>query len=272
MSRLPNLERQLKKAAERSRTEPRAVARPRRMGLAALLAAGLATSAVAVAANSGLLETGSDVPAQESGRPAAVGAADPDAPKLAGLRIADPAGGPPWGLEASTLEAGAIRCVRAGRVQAGVLGILGTDGVFGNDGRFHALPRNARIAERCGPVDDDGALQARGYGPPIPASGYTGELGGEVGGCRDTPLDSPTISDATRTKLQDLPRCETRRLRTVIYGYAGRSASTVTASTDQGEVSLDVEAQDQGAYLFVLPAQSNEPTLSIARRDRGPER
>ncbi len=62
----------------------------------------------------------------------------------AGLVIAvpDPAGGLPWGARVFHTTRGQV-CIQVGRVRDGKLGVLGQDSVFGDDGRFHALPADA---------------------------------------------------------------------------------------------------------------------------------
>lgn len=62
--------------------------------------------------------------------------------RLLALRVADPAGGPPWGMRIVHTTRGLV-CVQIGRVYHGRLGDLGIDGAFGDDGRFHALTADA---------------------------------------------------------------------------------------------------------------------------------
>jgi hypothetical protein len=59
--------------------------------------------------------------------------------RLLPFRVADPAGGPPWGLRIVHTTRRYI-CLQVGRVHDGELGELGIDGAFNDDGRFHPLP------------------------------------------------------------------------------------------------------------------------------------
>ena len=59
--------------------------------------------------------------------------------QLLPLRVADPAGGPPWGLRMVTTSRG-LACLQLGRVVGDELGVLGQDGIEKDDGRFHPLP------------------------------------------------------------------------------------------------------------------------------------
>ena len=67
--------------------------------------------------------------------------------RLLPLRVEDPAGGPPWGLRIVRTSR-KLTCVQVGRVVDGQLGVLGQDGVAGNDGRFHPLPVTPRAELR----------------------------------------------------------------------------------------------------------------------------
>lgn len=53
-------------------------------------------------------------------------------------RTADPNGGLAWGLRVVQTKHG-LACVGVGRLRHGQIGMLGQDGSFGNDGRFHPL-------------------------------------------------------------------------------------------------------------------------------------
>ena len=57
------------------------------------------------------------------------------------LRVADPDGGPPWGLRVARTSRGLL-CVEVGRVVGGRIGVLGRDGAFHDDGAFHPFAEN----------------------------------------------------------------------------------------------------------------------------------
>jgi hypothetical protein len=115
----------------------------------------LATAAITLAAT-GVILTGSPVGTARApiatageGIPVAGGA------RLLPLRVADPAGGLPWGMRIIHTTRGLI-CVQIGRVYDGRLGQLGVDGAFHDDGRFHPLPTDALpgdIANMAGWMD-----------------------------------------------------------------------------------------------------------------------
>ena len=146
MSRLPQLQRALVAAAERVEAAPaRTTLRRRRVRtLAIALAVALGLAGVAYAATQ-LIETGEPVPPPpHSG--SLLDRIVPGTTRVLPVRAADPDGGPPWGLRVFRAKSGAF-CVQTGRVVNGKLGVLGQDGAFHNDGRFHELPV---VAEGCG--------------------------------------------------------------------------------------------------------------------------
>lgn len=293
MTRLPDLERALFDAAERQdHAQRRAGRAPRRRhwGRRTLLATatGLTVSAAALAATTGLLGAGDPVPADRSA-PYATPLAGSGGFTLASVRAADPSGGPAWGLglyEARTkpttpaqrprsaeiaaqLRAAApLTCVVVGRVQGEQLGVVGRDGVFGNDGLFHPLSPGAQGSANCGPRADDGSFFSFSSGPPIPASGYTGAVGTAVGGCRErVNLDGPTVSPQTRRRLKGVPQCSVAGLRRVVAGFAGRRAVSATLVGPGYRKTLRLSSQEDGAYLFVMrSAATSPPNLTITGR------
>jgi hypothetical protein len=300
MTRLPDLERVLFDAAARldaqaagsaaASEERRHARRWRRRGTPLL--AGLATLALAggaLAAATGLLDSGDRIPdAPDAAR-------TPVSPTsgftLASVRAPDPDGGPAWGVgtyDATTRpikpgespaspgvvaqppDRGRVTCVVVGRVQTGRLGVVGRDGVFANDGRFHALSPAAQSSGSCSARGESGSFVSISGGPPIPASGYTGAPGTPIGGCRErVNLDGPTVSPQTRRKLRGVPQCAAAGLRQVVAGFAGPKAKSVTLASGQYRKTLRVLAKDNGAYLFVLrPTAGPRPQLTIVDRTR----
>jgi hypothetical protein len=250
-------------------------------GLAGLLVAGGALAAV-----TGLLDSGDPVPNGPSSPLTPVPSTD--AFTLASVRAADPDGGAEWGVgtydaiptaEASPrgeVPAGIaaqlrkrVTCVVVGRVQNGQLGVVGRDGVFGNDGRFHTLSPSAQGSSVCGGRAKDGAFVNISSGPPIPASGYTGPAGTSIGGCRErVNLNGPTVSPQTRRKLRGVPRCSPAGLRRVVAGFAGPHAATATIIAPGYRKTLKLRPKENGAYLFVMRSTSvAPPRLTITQRN-----
>lgn len=279
MSYLPELEQALLEAAMRLDSPPTATAtrrshtrRWRRMpllaGVASLLLAGGAVAAV-----TGALDNGDPVPsAAETLLKISPGS---ERFVLADVRAADPDGGPAWGVgtydavPARALGDGTITCVVVGRVQNDQLGVVGRDGVFGNDGRFHPLTPASQSSTVCGGRAADASFVSFSSFPPIPASGYTGAPGTAIGGCRErVNLDGPTVSPQTRRKLRDVPQCDVAGLRRVFAGFAGPRAIRATLTFQGHRRELTLRPQDSGAYLFVFGSASTAPArLTITLRD-----
>jgi hypothetical protein len=272
-----------------ARWQGRSHARRWRRRSAPLLAAAatLLLAGGAVAAVTGLLSSGDRVPdAPKTAR-------SPVTPRtgfaLASIRAADPDGGPDWGLGTydatarstkfgQTLRSGAlarqlrdrrgVTCVVVGRIQAGRLGVVGRDGVFANDGRFHALSPAAQSSGTCAGRGPSGSFVSMTSGPPIPASGYTGPAGTAIGGCRErVNLNGPTVSAQTRRKLRGVQACATTGLRHVVAGFAGPRATSVTLAAGRYRKTLRVLPSENGAYIFVLrPQTGHRPELTIVDR------
>jgi hypothetical protein len=295
MSRLPDLERALFDAAERMDAQAadlptvahdrRHARRWRRRGTPLLV--GLATLVVAggaVAAAIGLLDNGDPVP-PAPGPPQLTAVQGTKGFTLATVRASDPDGGPQWGIgtyDANPIGAASrvpediaaqfrntVTCVVVGRVQNGQLGVVGRDGVFGNDGRFHELAPAAQSSSVCGGRAKDGTFTIMSSVPPIPASGYTGAPGTSIGGCRErVNLDGPTVSPQTRRKLRGVPQCSVAGLRRVVAGFAGPRAATATLTASGYRKTLKLQPNENGAYLFVLrPAADSRARLSITDRN-----
>ena len=109
-----------------------------------LAAGGLAVTGAALAAT-GVIPIGDPVePTRVERNPdRGTGVPTDQGGRLLALRVPDPAGGPPWGLRIVDTTRG-MQCLQAGRVVGDQLGLLGQDGISGDDGRFHPLPPATR--------------------------------------------------------------------------------------------------------------------------------
>ncbi len=173
-----------------------------------------------------------------------VGAGVTNATTLTALRVADPAGGPPWGLRTvrTTRELG---CVQIGRVVQGRLGVLGQDGAFGDDGRVHEKPASLSSGRDCQPLDAAGhSFLAVSY-QGLPASG-------EPTGCAIR-----RIADAPRRS--PLPLCTKANLRILYYGTLGPQARSVTYLDESGRPRTARTSGRDGAYLVVLRPSAKRP-------------
>lgn len=223
---------------------PRLVRVPlaRRGGLVAvILASLLALAAVAYAATR-LIETGTPVRSEEAfSTNAGAGVAIAKTGGLLGIAAPDPAGGPPWTMRVYKTSRG-LGCVQVGRLVGGRIGVLGQDGAFNDDGRFHALPVQASQAEGdCVLLDGRGHafLGVGNYG--VPASGL--------------PRQCHLLGSRAASE-----RCGRSDPRDIFYGLLGPRARTITY-VSAGHPHTIPTVGSEGAYLIVARA----PAWLIAR-------
>jgi hypothetical protein len=175
------------------------------------------------------------------------GVAIPGSVHLLSLRIPDPNGGPPWALRAVKTTRG-LECVQLGRFVGGKIGVLGEDGAFSDDGRFHPLSDDAfEFTFNCGTLDADGHSFTDEIAYAIPASALENS-NTSVGGCY---AQSPPPRRARRVRAAR-PICPPSSLRDIYFGMLGPDATHVTYTTPSGAQATTVTAGPNGAYLIVL--------------------
>jgi hypothetical protein len=252
VSIIPEIERQLRDAAERQAQTPlaRAIAGSRRLRGRLLArpfivaAAVLVGGAGAAFAAKALVGVGSPAPREY---PSFGEKILPAGTRLLSLRVPDPAGGPPWGMRLifTTARPGSIAergagtgaahwgCVQVGRVVDGQLGILGQDGAFHNDGLFHALPVQP---EACGSLTGTGQLV-----------GLTG--GATVIASASRALEGCLTGSARREQQMALPSIE-------------RQLGIAKAEEDPSGIRFALEAL--ATYRRLKPAIDREPACPEA--------
>lgn len=235
---LERLEDELSEAIERDRARP--ARRGRRWAMLGVLP-GIGIAAAVAAAASGLL-TGEPVrnaPGMTFSPTKGLGAVVPGSVRLTSLRVPDPDGGPPWGLRTlkTTRE---LACVQVRRVVDERLGLLGQDGAFGDDGRFHPLP--ASVLGQCALLDARGsAFLAVSYGG-IAASGMQPQFAGraQTFGCRVGQGLAPPAA-----------KCLDAQVRVLQFGLLGPEATQVTARDALRRPVVRATDRQLGAYLNV---------------------
>jgi hypothetical protein len=211
--------------------------RPRALVIVLVSLLLLAVAAGALAAV-GAIRFGSPAPSSGSlSNPRqGLGALEPGTARVLPVAVPDPAGGPAWGIRVLSTTRG-VGCIEVGRVLNGRLGVLGQDGAFGNDDRFHPLPASGLSnGGQCTNLDRDGLLFFTVSAAGVPASGWQGK-----GSCVAThpPFGLPTSQ-----------YCRPGELRDLYYGLLGPQASSVTYTLDRQQRTIK-PVGPEGAYLIV---------------------
>jgi hypothetical protein len=202
----------------------------------------LAVAAVALAA-SGVFSTGRAVrPVSRPSPETQDGAAIPSTIHLLTVRAPDPAGGPAWGLRLARTTRGEV-CITPGRFQDSMIGVLGIDRAFGDDGRLHPFARDYLNPAGCGLADANGHAYLAVSQIGVPSSALSPGVTSPAGGCK---LDNPPPAD--RGLL-----CPTATLRDVDYGLLGPDATQLTYRDASGHLRHERPAGSDGAYLIVQP-------------------
>lgn len=140
--------------------------------------------------------------------------------------------------------------MQVGRVLHGRIGFLGVDDAFHDDGRFH--PANAAAGPQAG-------LQ-----PAFAATGLATIGDYAIAGSVRKPalqtmvrfdLVHPAVASAYQgcaSSTIEFATCPRRDLRTLVAGFIGPGAGTITVHGDGVAESEHVTTADDGFYLFVL--------------------
>lgn len=206
-----------------------------------LVLAGLVVAAPAVGAVSNWFGIGAPEHVAPSSPTQGFGTPLRGTSQLASLRVADPQGGPPWGVRVARTTRGDT-CIQVGRVEDGQIGSLGIDHAWHDDRLFHAVP-GAAPGYDC--VTSDGAGHAFmnvTYGG-LPASADTSwnSRGAQGPGCR-------MAADGEKST----PRCSGGSTRFVFAGLYGPDATSITYQAPDGTLHREKTVGQDGAYLLVF--------------------
>jgi hypothetical protein len=218
---------------ERRRRLLVAPARPFRATLLAF-AALLAVTTITLAAT-GVILTGAPVRPEELPNPnAGIGVSAPGGASGIVATAPDPEGGLPWGMRIVHTTRGET-CLQIGRVQNGQLGVLGVDGAFANDGRFHPIPVNALPRDFYHNHVFDQMIGSATISCALDGKAVAGE---HVGVDR---------SADPKAKVGHSPSGD---LRDLLYGLLGGQAVSVTYHFERASHTVGV-GETTGAYLIV---------------------
>jgi hypothetical protein len=243
MTRIPDLERALHRAAQRlehpspTPTPSRGHKRWRLPLLATISTLAIAGGAIAA---TGVLEEGDPVPASPR-MTSTLGEITPGTTRLVDVRAPDPDGGIPWTIRIFRTRDGQLACTQVGRTQNGQLGAIGRYGAFRNDGRFHRVAVTSVQNMSCGGLPKTGAL-------------------------RGTGLTTVSASGAAARSRNGADPSDTRVVR---YGFAGPDAVRVELRAGAHQQSMRVNPDDSGAYLLVTRGDidTRDATLEVVYQD-----
>lgn len=172
--------------------------------------------------------------------------------RLLSLRVADPAGGPAWGLRLVRTTRGDM-CIQLGRVHDGRLGSLGIDDAWNDDHLFHPFPGTyeGEIPEGCGTTDANGNAFLNTASTDVVASAYPANGAGIAAATRSVPCRVIAKDGDTG------PLCPRGSSRIVFMGLLGPDAVSVTYRAPDGKLATERTSGGDGAYLLVF------------RRDKG---
>jgi hypothetical protein len=244
--------RHARRPPRRARLRPPAARRPLRV-LVVLVFVLAAAAAVALAAG-GLL-SGTPVRPPYRVQPRTFdGAPIPASAQLLALSVPDPGGGLPWGLRALATTRG-LGCLQYGRLYGGELGVLGQDGAFGDDHRFHVLsPLDAVSGEdACGPLDADGHLFLAVQSQAIPASA-------DPEACL-APVD---YERGARAPLRGIRLCPAADERALFYGALGPDVESVSYSLRTRRERLEERGRRRDFTVTRYVYAQGEPTVTVA--------
>jgi hypothetical protein len=166
------------------------------------------------------------------------GAAIPSTVKLV-AETPDPHGGLPWGLRQFQTTRGQT-CLQKGRVQDGTIGVIGQDGAWASDGRFHPISPNAYTGDSCSETDRNGnAFNNVTVQGAIASADVQWGTGLQGDGCGGQNGDRPE------------PPCPKADLRDLDYGLLGPNAASITYVGAGGRLFTEPTNGPDGAYLIV---------------------
>jgi hypothetical protein len=228
MTLIPELERELERLMPVRRAR-----RSLHVGLGFSAALLVGTTAALAAAGVLQIPVGEPTKDQFTLKPnEGIGALTPGSVRVLGVQAEDPDGGPPWGLRLA-ITTRKLGCLQAGRLVDGRIGVLGRDGAFDDDGKFHPISDNSiGQVSTCLQLDAKGRLIGSVAYGGLPASASN----------RGECLPPQFTRGVSKQRL-----CAPESVRILHYGLLGPEAkSNVVDGTREIPT-----AGEEGAYLIV---------------------
>ena len=218
-------------------------------GLLAPIAAVLLAGGTLALAATGVILTGSAVPAAAPVGPSE-GIGDPVSSRLLPVHVQDPGGGLPWGMRIVETSRGLV-CAQVGRIDNGQLGELGIDGAFNDDGLFHPFPSGVVQSFPGGSTEDGTEID-----------GGTCTLAGATTGSSGTAWGSAVAAelwgvDKNAAFAHGHLISTGSQGRDISYGMLGPHALRVSYR-EASSLHSETVVPGVGAYLIVQPAAPSD--------------
>jgi hypothetical protein len=235
--------------------------RLRHLGRARALAvvfAALVVATPAVGAVTNWFAFGKPLYFQKSSPTSGAGRALAGTSQLLSIRVADPQGGPPWGLRLVHTTRSDV-CLVFGRVENGQLGSLGIDSAWNDDHKFHPFPNtfSGGWGQECGTTDREGNAFLNVKWDGIASSANPGLTvhGPEGAGCQTAQYEPSRLENEARKGFTPTGpgTCPPGASRTVFMGLLGPDATSVTYQAADGSLQTEQTSGSDGAYLLVFP-------------------
>jgi hypothetical protein len=180
----------------------------------------------------------------------------------------DPRGGLPWAVREVRTSRGQA-CLQVGRLKDGTIGVLGQDGAYANDHRFHPtlLTSSPSGRSNCGLLDrnDNAFINIADYTALASAAGDASTDGAAHGAAARIKV-CPVVSRSGRIESTRPPECPKQDLRDLAYGLLGPDAISISYRNAAGRLVTEPTSGADGAYLIVGPQAKPSCVLSTASR------
>ena len=168
-----------------------------------------------------------------------------------------------------------LTCVSLGRVDYGTIGVLGIDGAFGDDDRFHPLSLNYLVNLGCDVTDAAGRGFVNVGLRDVPASGLWGERPTSVGGCAPTAAAAAVATAVARrfrehSGVSSQAVCPAADMREIYFGLLGPDAESIRYLLPDGAERSSRVMKGSGAYLIVLPLTAGAGNPMASGDNGGP--
>ena len=180
----------------------------------------------------------------------------------------DPHGGLPWAVREVRTSRGQA-CLQVGRLKDGTVGVLGQDGAYANDHRFHPTSPTSSSSGglNCGLLDRNGNafINITDYLALASAAGDASTDGTARGAAARVKV-CPVMSRSGQIESTKAQECPKQDLRVLAYGLLGPDAVSISYRNAAGRLVTEPTSGEDGAYLIVGAHAKPSCVLSTSMR------